>query len=100
MTGKIQKQKNVLEDFKSRVEITLDEKKRIMDEAIIDIHSENEAFLEKFNMPIKVFRGWYILHTLFDMVDSRVDEKMEQLLAQKVATYQQEEANKKRGKKL
>ena len=54
MTGKTQKAKNVLEDFKKRVEITEEEKRKVMDEAIIEVHAENSEFLEKVNMPIKV----------------------------------------------
>ena len=96
MTGKTQKAKNVLEDFKKRVEITEEEKRKVMDEAIIEVHAENSEFLEKVNMPIKVFRGWYIIHTLFSMIDSAIDRKMEQKLAEKVSAYQAEEEKKKR----
>ena len=38
----------------------------------------------------------YILHTFYSMIDKKVDEKVQELLSQKISKYQEEEALKKR----
>lgn len=97
MTGKIQKAKNDTKDFLKRVALTEEEKAQLMDDAIIEIHSQNSDFIEGVaKLPVKAFRGMYILHTFYNMVDKAMDEKAQKLLAEKVKKYQQEEAMKKR----
>lgn len=96
MTGKQQKAKNVLEDFEKRISLSQEEKIKIMDDAILDIHSSNAEFLEKFNMPIKAFRGMYIVYTFWKMVDQKIEEKTQELLNDKIKTYQREEELKRR----
>ncbi len=98
MTGKQQKAKAVTEDFLKRVELSQEEKIKIMDEAIIEVHGENAEFLEKFKMPIKAFRGMYIVHTFFSMVDNLIKVKTQEKLNEKVNIYKEEEAAKKRRK--
>lgn len=97
MTGKIQKVKNDTKDFLKRVEISQEEKAKLIDDVIIEVHSENSDFIEGVaKLPIKTFRGMYILHTLYSMIDKKVDEKVQELLSQKISKYQEEEALKKR----
>ena len=99
MTGKQQKAKAVLEDFKKRVELTQEEKSKLVDDAIIETYSQNQDFIEGIDkMSIKAFRGWYILHTFLKIIDNLVDDKAQKKLAEKVAQYQQEEDFKKRKK--
>ena len=47
-------------------------------------------------MQIKSFRGMYILHTFYNMIDKLADEKVMKLLNEKVETYRKEEELKKR----
>lgn len=96
MTGKQQKAKNVMKDFLNRVELSQEDKIAIMDEAILEVHAENATFLETFKMPIKSFRGMYIVHTFFKMIDQRIEEKAQAKLMNNVETYQKEEELKKR----
>lgn len=99
MTGKMQKAKNTLKDFENRVQITQEEKTKLLDEAILEIHTENSDFIEGVaKLPIKSFRGMYILHTFYSMVDKLAEEKAQKLLLEKVKTYQKEEELKKRRK--
>lgn len=96
MTGKQQKAKANLEDFLKRVELSGEEKTTIMDEAVLEVFTENSEFLEKFKMPIKAFRGMYIVHTLWRTIDDLINKKTQDKLAEKVKTYQKEEELKRR----
>ena len=97
MTGKIQKMKNDTEAFKKEVEITEEEKVRILDEAIIEVYGKNKDFIEGIGkMSIKAFRGFYIMHTFYSMVDKLADEKTQKMLLEKVAAYQKKEELKHR----
>lgn len=96
MTGKQQKAKANLEDFLKRVELSGEEKTAIMDEAVLEVFTENSEFLEKFKMPIKAFRGMYIVHTLWRTIDDLINKKTQDKLAEKVKTYQKEEELKRR----
>ena len=96
MTGKQQKAKAVTEDFVNRVKLTMEEKTAIIDEAVIEVHSQNEDFLNSFKLPIKAFRGMYIVHTLWRMIDKLVEEKTQKKLVEKVEQYKKEEDLKKR----
>ena len=70
---------------------------KLIDDVIIEVHSENSDFIEGIaKLPIKTFRGMYILHTFYSMIDKKVDEKVQELLSQKISKYQEEEALKKR----
>ncbi len=97
MTGKQQKAKAVREDMEKRTAITQEEKTKILDEAIIEVFAQNKDFIEGIaKMQIKSFRGMYILHTFYNMVDKLADEKVMKLLNEKVATYVKEEELKHR----
>jgi len=97
MTGKQQKVKATTEDFLKRVAISQEEKTKILDEAIIEIFAQNKDFIEGIaKMQIKAFRGMYILHTFYNMVDKLADGKVQQLLNDKVEQYKKEEELKKR----
>ena len=97
MTGKQQKAKATTEEFLKRVAITQEEKTKILDEAIIEVHSQNKDFIEGIaKLPIKAFRGMYILHTFYNIVDKLADEKVQKLLNDKVEQYKKEEELKKR----
>ena len=97
MTGKQQKAKATTEEFLKRVAITQEEKTKILDEAIIEVHSQNKDFIEGIGkMSIKAFRGFYIMHTFYGMIDKLADEKTQKLLLEKVAEYQKKEELKKR----
>lgn len=97
MTGKQQKAKNIMEDFTKRVALTLEEKTAITDEAVIKVHTENEDFLENIaKLPIKAFRGMYIVYTLFKQVDELANNAAQKKLAEKAAQYVKEEEAKKR----
>ena len=97
MTGKQQKAINVMKDFQERVALTHEEKVAITDEAIIKVHTENEDFLENTaKLPIKAFRGMYIVYTLFKEVDEIANNLAQKKLAEKAANYVKEEEAKKR----
>lgn len=99
MTGKQQKAVNAMKDFKERVELTLEEKTALTDEAVIQVHTENEKFLEETaKLPIKAFRGMYIVYTLFRQVDELANNLAQKKLAEKAAQYVAEEEAKKRRK--
>lgn len=79
MTGKVQKEKNELKELKKRVEISMEDRQKIMDEAVAEVHAQNADFLEAFKMPLKAFRGMYQVHILFNMIDKLVDTKFKKL---------------------
>ena len=91
--------KNDLKDFEDRVKLTDEEKTKLLDDAILEVHTANSEFIEGIaKLPIKSFRGMYILHTFYGMVDKLADTKAQELLREKVAKYQKEEELKKRRK--
>ena len=97
MTGKQKKAKAMSEDFAKRTAITQEEKTKILDEAIIEVFAQNKDFIEGIaKMQIKSFRGMYILHTFYNMIDKLADEKVMKLLNEKVEKYRKEEELKKR----
>lgn len=97
MTGKIQKQKALSEDFKKRTALTQEDKVKILDESIIEVFAKNKDFIEgTAKMSIKAFRGMYILHTFYSMIDKLAETKTMQLLNDKVKQYQEEEEQKRR----
>lgn len=96
MTGKEQKAKNDLEKLKKRVEISYEERQKIMDEAVIEVHSTNAEFLEAFKMPLKAFRGMYQVHILFNMIDSLVDKKVQAIVDKRIQEFLDEQNGKKR----
>ena len=97
MTGKTQKAKANTEEFLKAVAITEEEKTKILDEAIIEVFGKNKDFIEGIGkMSIKAFRGFYIMHTFYSMVDKLADEKVQKLLNDKVTEYQKKEELKHR----
>ena len=98
MTGKQQKAINDKKDMLKRVELSMEDRGKIIDEAVLEIHAQHRDFLEQFKMPIKAFRGMYVVHTLFGMVDELVKEKCTQKLSENVQKYVDEENLKKRRK--
>jgi len=96
MTGKQQKERNELQDIKKRVELSVEERQKIMDEAVAEVHAANADFLEAFKMPIKAFRGMYQTHILFDMVDKLVDKKIEKIINDRIQEYLDEQNLAKR----
>lgn len=96
MTGKQQKEKNELKELKKRLDIPMDKRQKIMDEAVAEVHAANADFLEMFKMPIKSFRGMYQVHILFCMVDKLVDQKIEKLVNERIQEYLDEQNSAKR----
>ena len=98
MTGKIQKRENELKEIKKRVTLSMEERQKLMDEAVAEVHAQNADFLEAFKMPLKAFRGMYQTHILFCMVDKLVDKKIEKVVNDRIQEYLDEQnMNKKRG---
>lgn len=98
MTGKQQKERNELKDIKKRLELSMEERQKLMDEAVAEVHAANSDFLEAFKMPLKAFRGMYQVHILFNMVDSLVDKKIENLINSRIEDYLEEQKTAKRKK--
>lgn len=98
MTGKQQKERNELKDIKKRVELSLEERGKILDEAVAEVHAANADFLEAFKMPLKAFRGMYQVHILFGMVDKLVDKKIEKFVNNRIQEYLDEQNSTRRGK--
>lgn len=96
MTGKVQKEKNELKELKKRVEISIEERQKIMDEAVAEVHAQNADFLEAFKMPLKAFRGMYQVHILFNMIDKLVDTKIQKVVDTRIQEYLDEQNNSKR----
>ena len=96
MTGKQQKERNELKDLKKRLDIAMDKRQKIIDEAVAEVHAANADFLEAFKMPIKAFRGMYQTHILFCMVDKLVDQKIEKLVNDRIQEYLDEQNAAKR----
>ena len=97
MTGKQVKERKELDEIKKRVTLTIEERQKIMDEAVAEIHAANSDFLEQFKMPIKAFRGMYQVHILFGMIDKLVDEKIQNIVNDKIQEYLDEQnATRKR----
>lgn len=96
MTGKQQKERNELKDIKKRIELSVEERQKIMDEAVAEVHAANADFLEAFKMPIKAFRGMYQTHIFFNMVDKLVDKKIEKVINDRIQEYLDEQNLAKR----
>ena len=96
MTGKQQKERNELKELKKRLDIPMDKRQKIIDEAVAEVHAANADFLEAFKMPIKAFRGMYLTHILFCMVDKLVDQKIEKLVNDRIQEYLDEQNAAKR----
>ena len=96
MTGKQQKERNELTELKKRLDIPMDKRQKIIDEAVAEVHAANADFLEAFKMPIKAFRGMYQTHILFCMVDKLVDQKIEKLVNDRIQEYLDEQNAAKR----
>ena len=96
MTGKQQKERNELKELKKRLDIPMDKRQKIIDEAVAEVHAANADFLEAFKMPIKASRGMYQTHILFCMVDKLVDQKIEKLVNDRIQEYLDEQNAAKR----
>ena len=96
MTGKQQKERNELKELKKRLDIPMDKRQKIIDEAVAEVHAANADFLEAFKMPIKAFRAMYQTHILFCMVDKLVDQKIEKLVNDRIQDYLDEQNAAKR----
>ena len=96
MTGKQQKERNELKELKKRLDIPMDKRQKIIDEAVAEVHAANADFLEALKMPIKAFRGMYQTHILFCMVDKLVDQKIEKLVNDRIQEYLDEQNAAKR----
>lgn len=96
MTGKQQKERNELKELKKRLDIPMDKRQKIIDEAVAEVHAANADFLEAFKMSIKAFRGMYQTHILFCMVDKLVDQKIEKLVNDRIQEYLDEQNTAKR----
>lgn len=96
MTGKQVKERKEVEELRKRVEVTLEERQKLMDEAVAEVHAQNADFLEAFKMPLKAFRGMYQTHILFCMVDKLVEKKIEKLVDERIQAYLDEHNAAKR----
>lgn len=96
MTGKIQKEKNNLEEFKKNVTISYEERSKIIDECVIDIFTENEEFFKGINFTLNTFRGMYQMHLLFGQVSDLVTEKVGEVLKKRVNEHLENEKLKRR----
>lgn len=96
MTGKQQKERNELKEIKKRLDIPMEKRQKIMDEAVAEVHAANADFLEAFKMPLKSFRGMYQVHILFNMVDKLVDEKIQKIVDTRIQEYLDEQNSKRR----
>ena len=96
MTGKQQKERNELKELKKRLDIPMDKRQKIIDEAVAEVHAANADFLEAFKMPIKAFRGMQQTHILVCMVDKLVDQKIEKMVNDRIQEYLDEQNTAKR----
>ena len=96
MTGKQVKERKEIEELRKRVEVSIEERQKLMDEAVAEVHAQNADFLEAFKMPLKAFRGMYQTHILFCMVDKLVDQKIEKLVNERIQAYLDEQNTSKR----
>lgn len=96
MTGKIQKEKNNLEEFKKNVTISYEERSKIIDECVIDVFTDNEEFFKGINFTLNTFRGMYQMHLLFGQVNDKVTEKVAEVLKQRVNAHLENEKLKRR----
>ena len=81
------------------MDISYEDRQKIMDEAVVEVHSANSEFLEAYKMPLKAFRGMYQVHILFNMIDSLVDKKIESIINQRIQEFLDEENGKNRRQK-
>lgn len=96
MTGKIQKQENDSEALMKACSLSLEDRARIIDEALCEVHAQNADFLEKFSMPITSFRGMYQVHILFNRIDELIFEKCKEETAKRAEAFRKELELKKR----
>lgn len=97
MTGKQQKLINDKKELLKEVELSLDERGIIIDEAISEVYKANAKFLEDFKVTAKAFRGFYILHTYFGMIDDLVKDKCTKKLNDNIQKYlDKQNASKRR----
>ena len=96
MTGTTQKRENELKDIMKRVELSVEDKQKLMDEAVAEVHAQHADFLEAFKMPLKAFRGMYTVHILFNMIDSLVEKKVLDVTNKRIQAYLDEQNAKKR----
>lgn len=91
MTGKQQKAINMAKEMMSQVELSVEDRAKLMDEAVCEVHTANEALLEKLKMSITMFRNMYIVHTFFDQIDKLVMEKCKAETDKRISTYLEEQ---------
>ena len=96
MTGKIQKQKNDMKELLAKVDLSTEDKVRLIDEAVAEEFAANQKFLETFKVSLEAFRGFYQLHTLYGNIDRRADKKFTEALSKNIAKFQQEKALERR----
>lgn len=85
-----------MEDFKKQVEITPEERSKIMDAAVSEVHAANADMLEKMGISLPVFRGGYLLNTLYAQISALADKRVQELLTKRVADFQNAEELKRR----
>jgi hypothetical protein len=96
MTGKTQKAEQIKEEFMKAVQISEEEKVKIMNESVAEVHGANADMLDSMNISLTVFRGGFLLHTLYGQILEGINNKMNDLLAKKTEAYLKESEQKKR----
>lgn len=96
MTGKTQKAEQIKEEFMKAVQISEEEKVKIMNESVAEVHGANADMLDSMNISLTVFRGGFLLHTLYGQILESINNKMNDLLAKKTEAYLAESDRKKR----
>ena len=71
--------KELINGLKDIISLTQEDKNKILDEAVCEVHGANSEFFEAVKMNVGNFRNWYILHTLHKEVDRVADEKIKAL---------------------
>lgn len=96
MTGKQQKTKASMEEFMKQVDITVEERSKIIDGAVSEIHAANADMLDKMGISLAVFRGGYLLDTFYSQVTELANQRVQEALSKKVADFQTSEELKRR----
>lgn len=96
MTGKTRKAEQIKEEFMKAVQISEEEKVKIMNESVAEVHGANADMLDSMNISLTVFRGGFLLHTLYGQILESINKKMNDLLAKKTEAYLKESEQKKR----
>jgi hypothetical protein len=96
MTGKTQKAEQLKEEFMQAVQITEEEKVKIMNESVAEVHGANADMLDSMNISLTVFRGGFLLHTLYGQILESINNKMNDLLVKKAEAYRVASEQKKR----